>query len=63
MLDRIYTGRIVPEGIGGSSLDQRRIPHPSREQDGKSVKQAARDRIIHWQRFFRFILQIRYYHF
>jgi hypothetical protein len=39
-LDWIYTGRIVPEGIGGSSLDQRRIPHPSREQELKIVSPA-----------------------
>jgi hypothetical protein len=27
-LERIYTGRIVPEGMAGSSTDQSSIPHP-----------------------------------
>jgi hypothetical protein len=36
MLDRIYTGRMVPEGIAGSSTDQSSIPHPRvRVQDAE----------------------------
>jgi hypothetical protein len=38
MLDRIYTGRIVPEGIAGSSTDQSSIPQPRvRVQDEKKT--------------------------
>jgi hypothetical protein len=34
MFDRIYTGRIVPEGMGGASVDQSRTPQPNiREQE------------------------------
>jgi hypothetical protein len=34
----MYTGSTVPEGIGGSSLDQRSMPQPKREQEENNKK-------------------------
>jgi Rad3-related DNA helicase len=37
ILDFIYTGITVPEGMAGSSMDQSNTPHPSREEQAPSV--------------------------
>ena len=41
ILDLIYTGSTVPDGIAGSSIDQSNTPHPSREEQAVSVAQSA----------------------
>jgi signal transduction histidine kinase/DNA-binding NarL/FixJ family response regulator/HPt (histidine-containing phosphotransfer) domain-containing protein len=39
ILERIYTGKTVPDGMGGSSVDQSNTPHPNREE--QAVKQTS----------------------
>jgi len=38
----IYTGITVPEGMGGSSMDQSNTPQPSREEQAVSMVHASK---------------------